>query len=81
MLDSLSLAVAALADPRSFEEILIDIVALGGDADSTGAIAGGLLGARDGVKAIPKRWLEPLWLRAEFESAASWLVDLRGGGD
>lgn len=35
-------------------------VNLTGDSDSTGAIAGNLLGALYGVEAIPKRWLEPL---------------------
>jgi ADP-ribosylglycohydrolase len=77
VLDSLSLAVAGFMDPRPFEQILIDIVSLGGDADTTAAVTGGLIGARDGVGAIPSRWLEPLWLRAEFERAATWLIPLR----
>lgn len=34
-----------------------------GDSDSTGSIAGNLLGAMHGVKAIPPEWLEPLELR------------------
>jgi ADP-ribosylglycohydrolase len=70
VLDSLSLAVAALLDGRSFEEVLIDIVSFGGDSDTTGAIAGGVLGARDGVGAIPERWLARLWLRQEFDEAS-----------
>jgi ADP-ribosylglycohydrolase len=73
VLDSLSLAVAGLVDERSFEEILIDVVSLGGDADTTGAVTGGLVGARDGLASIPSRWLEPLWLREEFERATEWL--------
>lgn len=80
VLDSLSLAVAALVDPRSFEEILIDIVSLGGDADTTAAIAGGLVGACDGAAAIPERWLHPLWLREEFGRAPDWLLPLRAEG-
>jgi ADP-ribosylglycohydrolase len=77
VLDSLTLAVAGLLDPRCFEEVLVDVVSLGGDADTTGAVAGGLVGARDGAAAIPSRWLERLWQRDEFERAASWLVPLR----
>jgi ADP-ribosylglycohydrolase len=77
VLDSLSLAVAGLLDPRPFEEILIDVVSLGGDADTTAAVTGALVGARDGVGGIPSRWLEPLWLRTEFELAATWLIPLR----
>ncbi len=43
----------------SFEEALIEVVNLGGDADSTGAILGALAGAMYGVEAIPPalaRW-------------------------
>ena len=45
------------------EDAVIIAVNHDGDSDSTGAIAGNLLGARDGVEAIPPRWLEPLELR------------------
>ncbi len=38
-----------------------EIVALGGDTDTTAAILGGLLGARLGPDAIPKDWREGLW--------------------
>jgi ADP-ribosylglycohydrolase len=41
-----------------------------GDSDSTGAIAGNLLGAALGVSAIPSRWLDALELRAEIEALA-----------
>lgn len=44
----------------SFEECLIATVNQGGDADTTGALAGMLAGARYGVEAIPHRWLDRL---------------------
>lgn len=44
----------------SFEECLIRTVNHGGDADTTGAIAGALAGATYGIEAIPKRWLKAL---------------------
>jgi ADP-ribosyl-[dinitrogen reductase] hydrolase len=44
----------------SFEPILIDVVNRGGDADTTGAIAGMLAGACYGTTAIPKQWLKAL---------------------
>jgi ADP-ribosyl-[dinitrogen reductase] hydrolase len=44
----------------SFEDCLIDVVNRGGDADTTGAIAGMLAGARYGLESIPKRWLKAL---------------------
>lgn len=44
----------------SFESCLIDVVNRGGDADTTGAIAGMLAGALYGKKSIPLRWLNDL---------------------
>ncbi|OOZ36859.1 ADP-ribosyl-[dinitrogen reductase] hydrolase [Solemya velesiana gill symbiont] len=43
-----------------FESILVDVVNRGGDADTTGAIAGMLAGAFYGVDAIPNYWLKAL---------------------
>ncbi|MBF0181231.1 MAG: ADP-ribosyl-[dinitrogen reductase] hydrolase [Magnetococcales bacterium] len=48
-------------DSDSFEDCLIRVVNLGGDADTTGAIAGMLAGAYHGVEAIPSRWLNALY--------------------
>jgi ADP-ribosylglycohydrolase/protein-tyrosine phosphatase len=42
----------------------------GGDSDSTGAIAGNLLGAALGASVIPQRWLDTLELRTEIETLA-----------
>jgi len=44
----------------SFEECLLRVVNRGGDADTTGALAGQLAGALYGVQAIPARWLKKL---------------------
>ena len=46
-----------------------------GDSDSTGAIAGNLLGAIHGVDAIPSEWLEPLELREVITTVADDLHD------
>ena len=54
----------------SFEEALIEVVNLGGDADSTGAILGALAGAHFGAEAIPPRWLEGLQNREGIEARA-----------
>ncbi len=47
-----------------------------GDADSTGSIAGNLLGAAHGVGAIPADLLEPLELRDLIEQIANDLADV-----
>ncbi|MDP2179147.1 ADP-ribosyl-[dinitrogen reductase] hydrolase [Methylicorpusculum sp.] len=44
----------------SFESCLIETVNQGGDADTTGALAGMLAGARYGLEGIPERWLTQL---------------------
>jgi ADP-ribosylglycohydrolase len=44
----------------SFEDALVEVINLGGDADTTGAIMGALAGAHYGVEAIPERWVAGL---------------------
>lgn len=60
VLETLSAALWALSRGTTFEEVLIAAVNLGGDADTVGALAGALVGARDGVGAIPERWMSHL---------------------
>jgi ADP-ribosylglycohydrolase len=74
VLESLSLAVAAVLDQRPLEDVLIDIVRLGNDTDTNAAIAGGLLGARDGSAAVPARWVSQLQFAGEFIAAAPVLA-------
>ena len=47
-------------DTTSFEECLVDVVNRGGDADTTGALAGQLAGRAHGLQGIPARWLRRL---------------------
>lgn len=54
----------------SFEEAAIEVVNLGGDADSAGAILGALAGAHYGADAIPERWLARLQNREAIELRA-----------
>jgi ADP-ribosyl-[dinitrogen reductase] hydrolase len=71
VLHSLAVAVWAVMQPGTLEDLLVDIVNRGDDADTTGAIAGGLLGARDGHAAIPERWARVL----EYGPEAHGLAD------
>ncbi|KAM7211869.1 ADP-ribosyl glycohydrolase [Rhypophila decipiens] len=74
VLESLTVAIAALVDPRALEEVVVDVARIGKDTDSNAAIAGGLLGARDGVEAIPPRWREKLQFGNEFEEIVKELI-------
>ena len=60
IVDTLKSVFQAFFALDDFEEILVDVVNRGGDADTTGAIAGMLAGACYGKDAIPKRWLRAL---------------------
>ncbi|MDQ2729566.1 MAG: ADP-ribosylglycohydrolase family protein [Actinomycetota bacterium] len=77
VLDTLTVATWAVCHSASLEETLVAVVNLGGDADTTGAVAGGLLGVRDGVAAIPARWADRLDYTARFTEAARALEVLR----
>lgn len=63
----------------SFEEAISDVINLGGDADTAGAILGAMAGAYYGVDGIPKRWLDGLQNREGIEARAVALA--RGSSD
>src|SRR4051812_46151751 len=56
VVDALEAALWAVRTTSSFETAVLAAVNLGDDADTTGAIAGQLAGARYGASAIPARW-------------------------
>jgi ADP-ribosylglycohydrolase len=58
----------------SVEEALIFLAEAGGDTDTNAAVAGALLGARDGEAAIPPRWLEQLGTARGVATLAERLV-------
>jgi len=60
VVETLQAVLQSLLATDSFEKCLIDVVNRGGDADTTGAIAGMLAGAIYGRDALPARWLKAL---------------------
>ena len=69
---ALRIAVTA----ATYEQGIREVVAFGGDTDTNAAVAGALLGARDGMSPLPIRWLEHLEGREEIEREANDLVPL-----
>jgi ADP-ribosyl-[dinitrogen reductase] hydrolase len=69
-------AIQALLRGGDVETGLRRVVALGGDADTNAAVAGALLGARDGVGGLPDPWLDRLQDREAIEAEARTLVPL-----
>jgi len=55
----------------SWRDALVDVASRGGDADTNAAIVGALLGARDGVSAIPAAWVERV-LAATQPGTPTW---------
>lgn len=60
IVDTMQAVIQAFMDTDDFESCLVDVVNRGGDADTTGAIAGMIAGAYYGESAIPERWLKKL---------------------
>lgn len=73
VLDSYSVAINSFCGTESFEEALVEAVNQGGDADTIGAITGGLAGAVYGYSQIPERWIAAL--DEELKAKLDHLVD------
>lgn len=65
------LAFWHLVHTPSWHDALVDVASRGGDADTNSAIVGALLGARDGVAAIPPPWVARV-LAAKQGGPADW---------
>ena len=76
VVETLQTVLHFLFTTGSFEECLVGVVNQGGDADTTGAIAGMIAGALYGEAAIPAQWLKRLdpQVLCEVEAAAEALV-------
>ena len=57
-LKAMQVGLWALVRGRDLEGSLIAVIEAGGDTDTNGAVGGAALGCRDGLEAIPPRWLE-----------------------
>lgn len=65
------LAFWHLMHTPSWRDAVVDVASRGGDADTNAAIVGGLLGARDGISAIPRAWIHCV-LAATQPGPAEW---------
>lgn len=78
VVDTLRAVFQALNDAEGFEACLVDVVNRGGDADTTGAIAGMIAGALYGSETLLSRWLSALdpTIRGSCSRQASQLLRL-----
>jgi ADP-ribosyl-[dinitrogen reductase] hydrolase len=78
-LHTMQTALWSLTHHPTFEEAVIAAVNFGDDADTSGAVTGALAGAREGVGAIPARWLAVLQPREELRALAHRLHERTTG--
>lgn len=64
---------AWLRFPNNFREAVMSVLACGGDADTTAAIVGGIVGCRVGKRGIPPEWLTPI---CDWPMSVSWIESL-----
>jgi ADP-ribosylglycohydrolase len=72
-------AMRAAGESKPFEAGLREVVALGGDTDTNAAVAGALLGALHGTRALPGVWLERLADREAIQREAETLAAVATG--
>jgi ADP-ribosyl-[dinitrogen reductase] hydrolase len=84
---TLESAVWGLCSAGSFEEAVVQVVNLGNDADTAGAVVGALAGAAYGLSAIPTPWRarlrgewplgsEARWDEGRLAALADWLAQV-----
>jgi ADP-ribosyl-[dinitrogen reductase] hydrolase len=65
-------AVWGLLATDSFEEAVVQVVNLGDDTDTAGAVVGAMAGAAYGVASIPERWRKALRGEWPLQSGKKW---------
>ena len=81
VLHTLEAALWAFFTTTSFAEGALKVVNLGDDADTVGAVYGGLAGAFYGFEAIPKDWVNGLERKDILDEVVEGLVKLVDGSD
>jgi len=77
VIDSLRCATWDIQQPGSLENVLVALVNRGGDADTTAAITGGLLGIIHGEAGIPQRWKNRLEYAPHIIEASAHVEKIR----
>lgn len=62
-----------LSFPCDFQNAVASAIECGGDADTTAAIVGGIVGARVGKEGIPAKWLSGIW---EWPRSVPWMESI-----
>ena len=75
---TLEAALWAFFTTETFREGALRVVNLGDDADTVGAVYGGLAGAFYGIEGVPGEWVEGLYARGVVDEVVEGVVRLVG---
>jgi ADP-ribosyl-[dinitrogen reductase] hydrolase len=78
VVDTLQTALWYGLHAETAKEALVDVVNMGGDADTVGAVTGAVVGARFGRAALPSEWVDSLDVADELADLTRELAALRG---
>lgn len=81
MVATLEAALWAFFTTDGFREGALKAVNLGDDADTVGAVYGGLAGAFYGIEDVPAEWIEGLVRRNMIDGVVEGVVRLVESGD
>ena len=74
VVDTLICALWCFINTSSFEDAVCEAANLGGDADTIGAITGGMAGVYYGYDAIPDRWKEKILIKEQLTYIAKRII-------
>jgi len=80
VVDTLEASLWCLLRQDSYKDAVLAAVNLGGDTDTTGAVAGGLAGIRYGRESIPEDWVAQLARVDEIVALCERLYEAMDGG-
>jgi ADP-ribosylglycohydrolase len=75
-LRTLSAGLWTYFNAKTFEDGLLQVVNEGGDADTNGAVAGSILGAKFGYSMIPEKYIKGLYHYDELKEIAEKIITL-----
>jgi ADP-ribosylglycohydrolase len=64
---------AWMSNQKDYPKAVLETIRCGGDADTTAAIVGGIIGAGVGAQGIPEDWIETVW---EWPRTVNWMQEL-----
>lgn len=77
VVDTFKCVLRVLLTTNNYEDVVVKLTNMGGDADTTAAIAGGLAGLYYGYNNIPSKFKDKIILKKQLIELADKLYDLR----